>query len=69
VEIAKKVVSGGYNMPTFAKVMPVKDSFVGAPKTKRVKPSYDGTGYGVDISSYSYANLWNGEPETESGDH
>jgi hypothetical protein len=68
--IRKTVTEGGYN-PTYAKVMPVKDAFVGdgKPFTKRVKPSWDGAKYGVTIESYEWASLWSGEPMTESGDH
>jgi hypothetical protein len=74
VHIAKRAISGGYNGPTYAKVVPVKDSFIekyggGKPKpmTKRVKYGY--SGYSVAISDYEHAYLWNGEAGTDSGDH
>jgi hypothetical protein len=56
---------GGY-----ATVMPVKDSFAAEENTmtKRVKSWSDGR-YAVRIASYSHASLWDGKPESESGDY
>lgn len=68
-KIAKVYVTrsgGGY-----ATVMPVPGNFVDddKPMTKRVGPSYRGTGYSVKITDYASASLWDGEPESESGDY
>lgn len=67
-QIAKTYVTvagGGY-----ATVVPVKDSFLPNEKTmtKRVS-SWDSKRYSVKVSDYSWAALWDGEPESESGEH
>lgn len=64
-QIAKTYITNHGNGCTT--VMPVKDSFTGDPLTKRVGDSE--AGYAVRISNYSSARLWDGNPESESGDH
>jgi hypothetical protein len=57
--------SRGYS----ATVIAVPGTFIGETMTKRIKPSYDGDGYGVKITDNEYASLWNGTPKHESGEH
>ena len=61
-EIDKKVVSVK-NAET--KVMPIAGRYTGTPMKKRPIPSYSGE-YGVKISTYASAYLWNGEPQFQT---
>ena len=57
-KIGKECLDSGY--PSEEKVMPAKDAFVGKPKKKKV-----GT-YGITISSYETASLWDGKPDYQT---
>ena len=57
-KICKEFLDSGY--PSEDKVIPLKDSFVGKPKKKKI-----GT-YGITLSSYETASLWDGKPDYET---
>jgi len=57
-KICKEFLDSGY--PSEDKVIPLKDSFVGKPKKKKI-----GT-YGITISSFETASLWDGKPDYET---
>lgn len=57
-KICKEFLDSGY--PSEDKVIPLKDAFVGKPKKKKI-----GT-YGITLSSYETASLWDGKPDYET---
>ena len=57
-KICKEFLDAGY--PSEDKVIPLKDAFVGKPKKKKI-----GT-YGITISSFETASLWDGKPDYET---
>lgn len=46
--------------------VPIPDNFVGGPFTKRVTGGWRGDGAWINLTSYSGASVWDGQPERES---